>query len=142
MYNIIIIPEGSTLPEDLRHKLVNERDFIKRIVAGEKEEALVTISTRELQMLVEYRDLLEVDVRAIIGLQGAMYSTVWNTYVSTMERTSIDAYRAEQSDMNDERAEAGRMRSVAPTRIDRMRRIASPSDRPDDEADTSGEGVA
>lgn len=147
MYKICIIPQGSTLPEDIRHKLVNESGLLKRIVAGEHEEALIMVSTRELQMLVEYADLLEIQVRAIIGLQGAMYSTVWNTYVSTMERTSIDAYRAVLEDTNDARSEAGRASVLAPTRIDRMsrvptKRLAEPDDKDPDAQDFAGDASA
>lgn len=123
MYKICIIPQGSTLPEDLRHKLIAENDFINRITAGADEEALIMISTRELQLLVEYSDLLAVEVRAVVGLQGAMYSTVWNTYVSTMERVSLDAYRLELQGVNDDKANAGRVSILNPTRVDRLSRV-------------------
>lgn len=127
MYQIIIVPEGSVLPEDLRHLLVKESDFLKRLTAGVDSEVLITVSTRELQLLVEYNDLLAIKMRAIIGLQGAMYSTVWNTYVSTMDRVSVDAFRAEQGERNDERSERGRISVIAPTRVDRMARVVRTS---------------
>lgn len=142
MYKICIIPQGSTLPEDIRHKLVNENDLLKRIIAGAEEEALIMVSTRELQMLVEYADLLEIQVRAIVGLQGAMYSTVWNTYVSTMERTSIDAYRAVLGDANDAKSDAGRASVLAPTRIDRMSRVPMKRTADDVEKDPDAQDFA
>lgn len=140
MYNLVLIPEGSSLPEDLQHLFYDGQDIIDKISAGAEHSVIISVNTRELQMLVEYRDLFHADPIAIIGMQGAMYNTVWNTYVATMERTTIDAYRATIRDGNDALAKAG---SEAVTRPDRGARIARLNTRPaaaePDESDFSPE---
>lgn len=124
-YKIIIMPEGATLPEDLLTMQVEPGDFLARIVACKDAEKFVPVNTRELQMIVEYRDLLPLELKAVIGLPGAMYNTVWNTYVSTMERVTIDNVRASLHEHNDDLAKAGQETVVLPTRSDRMARFSS-----------------
>lgn len=127
MYKIVLIPDGATLPEDLQHLFVHGDDIIKKIMAGDNESgAIVSVNTRELQMIVEYRDLFDCEPIAIIGMQGAMYNTVWNTYVATMERTTLDAYRVRIREKNDVAARAG---TDAITRPDRGARVARLADR-------------
>lgn len=120
-YKLVIIPEGSALPEDLQHLFFAGNDIIEKIVAGKEKQVIVTVNTRELQMLVEYRDLFDAEPIAIIGMQGAMYNTVWNTYVATMERTTMDAFRVTLRDTNDANAQAG---TDAVNRPDRSARVA------------------
>lgn len=124
-YKIIIMPEGASLPEDLQSMLVEAGDFLARIVACKDEKKFVPVNTRELQMIVEYRDLLPLELQAVIGLPGAMYNTVWNTYVTTMERVTIDNVRASLHEHNDELAKEGQNTVVLPTRSDRMARFSS-----------------
>lgn len=126
-YKIVIIPEGSSLPEDLQHLFVDAEDIIQKINAGKDQQVIVSVNTRELQMLVEYRDLFDADPVAIIGMQGAMYNTVWNTYVATMDRTTIDSFRASMRETNDTLSQAGTDAIVRP---DRGARIARLNTRP------------
>lgn len=124
-YKLVIIPEGSSLPEDLQHMYSQADDIIMKIVACKDEPRIVSVNTRELQMLVEYRDLFDAEPVAIIGMQGAMYNTVWNTYVATMERTTLDAFRAGLRDSNDDKAQAGTDAVVRPSRFDRVARLTA-----------------
>lgn len=131
MYNLVLIPDGATLPEDLQHLFVTGNDIIEKVYAGAERQVIISVNTRELQMLVEYRDLFNAEPMAIIGMQGAMYNTVWNTYVATMERTTIDAFRATIREANDGLAKAG---ATAVARPDRSARVARLTSRPGDAA--------
>lgn len=113
-YNLILVPESAVIPEDLRLPVVPAGDIVGRIAACEDQVALMPVNSRELQILVEYRDLLDVDVQAVVGLQGAMYNTIWNTYVSTMKRTTVDALLAKQQENADMRAVEGQRPVVNP----------------------------
>lgn len=137
MYKLVIIPEGSSLPEDLQHLFFNGEDIIQKINAGKESQVIVAVNTRELQMLVEYRDLFDAEPVAIIGMQGAMYNTVWNTYVATMERATLDAYRVTLRDDNDSRSSEGSLALVRPSRADRVARLVKPAevDSAPDESD-------
>lgn len=123
-YQLILIPEGSNLPEDLAHLFVSAPDIIQKVMAGLEKPVVVAVNTRELTMLVEYRDLFHLDCAAIIGLQGAMYNTVWNTYVATMERTTVDQLRQLEREANDARSNAGNEAVVQPSRAVRAARMA------------------
>lgn len=127
VYKIIIIPEGSSLPEDLQHMFFAGHDIIEKIAAGAEKPVIIAVNTRELQMIVEYRDLFDAEPTAIIGMQGAMYNTVWNTYVATMERTTLDAFRTTLRDVNDESAREGSTAVARPTRQARVARLVSPA---------------
>lgn len=132
-YNLIIVPEGAAIPEDLRQHFVEGSDLIEKLV-GATELRIATVNTRELQLIVEYRDLFDLDVKAVIGLQGAMYSTVWNTYVSTMERVTIDNLRVIFKEKNDTASRAGSEAIISPTRAQRLARFdARPTDSIDEE---------
>lgn len=109
-FNLILAPEGSTIPDDLTHMVASEKNIVERITAGKEKEVIIHVSTTEIQLLVEYRHILDVKMRAIIGLHGTTYNTIWNTYVSTMERVTLDNLRAEQQEQNDERSDAGNAR--------------------------------
>lgn len=103
-HNPILVPEGARIPEDLKITVVPPGDIVTRLSATTAERAIMPVTSRELQILVEYRDLLDVSLLAVIGLQGVMYNTIWNTYVSTMTRTTVDTLLAEQQAENDARA--------------------------------------
>lgn len=122
-YRMIIIPEGSSLPEDLQHLFHHADDIIEKISASTDKAIIVSINTRELQLLVEYRDLFDAEPTAVIGLQGAMYSTVWNTYVATMERITLDSLRARLREENDSSAREGSDAVTRPSRADRVGRL-------------------
>lgn len=106
-YNLILIPAGATLPEDLKLKIVPRGDFIAAIAAAEAEPAVMEVGSRELQALVEYRDLFNCDLVAVVGLSGTIYNTIWNQYVSTMRRTTVDQLLADQQVANDVSANTG-----------------------------------
>lgn len=108
-YSIILIPTGAIVPEEITIPLAPKGDFIERISAGLDQPVIIEVNSRELQCLVEYRDLLDVDITAVIGLHGAMYNTIWNTYVSTMRRTTVDALMADQQIANDKLADQGQV---------------------------------
>lgn len=127
MYKLVLIPEGSSLPEDLQHLFYAGTDLIDKIMAGAEREVIISVNTRELQMIVEYRDLFDAEPTAIIGMQGAMYNTVWNTYVATMDRTTLDAYRVTIRDTNDVAARDGSEAIARPTRAARAARLVSKS---------------
>lgn len=133
-YNLILIPEGSVLPEDLQSHFADAPDILQKILAGQDKPVIIAVNTRELQMIVEYRDLFDADCTAIIGMQGAMYNTVWNTYVSTMERTTLEAYRATIRTTNDELSQQGTDAVVRPSRSARVARLVQPVTKQDDEA--------
>lgn len=134
-YRLILIPEGAVLPEDLQHLFVSAPDVIQKIAAGVDRQVIVAVNTRELQMIVEYRDLFDAEPTAIIGLQGAMYNTIWNTYVSTMERTTVDAMRVSLRETNDESAKSGSLAIARPTRAARAARAVVESPATGDEPD-------
>lgn len=139
-YKMIIIPEGSTLPEELHHLYVNAGDIIEKIIACKDEPKIVSVNTRELQMLVEYRDLFDAEPTAVIGMQGAMYNTVWNTYVATMNRATLDAIRHSIKDSNDDRSREGTEAVLKPTRAERVARLnqaPKPPEPGDDAPDES-----
>lgn len=130
-YNLIIVPEGSSIPEDLQHLVFQGDDIIQKISAGAASAVIVSVNTRELQMLVEYRDLFDAEPIAIIGMQGAMYNTVWNTYVATMERTTLDSLRAKLREDNEAGARAGSELISRPDRSARLARLVEPQRRRD-----------
>lgn len=108
-YSIILIPTGAIVPEEITIPIAPKGDFVERISAGRDQPVIMEVNSRELQALVEYRDLLDVDITAVIGLHGAMYNTIWNTYVSTMRRTTVDALLADQQIANDALADQGQV---------------------------------
>lgn len=121
-FNIIVIPQGAQVPDELNIKLVPAGNIIDRIAAGRESAIIMEASTRELQALVEYRDLFDVEITAVVGLHGAMYNTIWNTYVSTMKRMTIDMLLAEQQAANDAKADTGQVVVTNPS----LRRAAFP----------------
>lgn len=134
MYKLILIPEGAVLPEDLQHMFRAGDDLIQKIYAGSDSEVIISVNTRELQMIVEYRDLFDAETTAIIGLQGAMYNTIWNTYVATMDRTTVDAMRVSLRESNDTSAQIGSSAVARPTRAARALRAApDQTERQDDD---------
>lgn len=123
MYKLIIAPEKAVIPEDVGFPVIEADNLIEKIYASKDQEVVISVNSRELQLLVEYRDILHVEVRAIIGLTGALYNTIWNTYVSTMKRVTVDNLRTESQELNDSKSDAGQ-REVS-TRELRERRIKS-----------------
>lgn len=134
MYKLILIPERAVVPEDIDIPVVKDGDIIQRIFAGAEQEVMIPVNSRELQLLVEYRDLLHVELRAVIGLSGAMYNTIWNTYVSTMKRVTVDNLRTELFEDRNARSDAGQIEPTSPTiRAARVRTIgAQPTVEGDD----------
>lgn len=146
-YNMIIVPEGSPIPEDLVALAVSGDDVIAKIAACTGPLHIVPVNTRELQLIVEYRDLFDLDTRAVIGLQGAMYSTVWNTYVATMDRVTLENVRALLKDRNDNSSRSGSEAIIHPTRAQRLARFETrqpeqSSEEPQNEQDFSEDGNA
>lgn len=130
-YNLILIPERSIVPDELQIPKATGNNIIERISSSAEGPVLFEATARELQFLVEYRDLLDVEIAAVIGLSGAMYSTIWNTYVSTMKRVTIDSLLAEQQEQLNARADAGQRVDSTPelrTRAARARDIAPDDD--------------
>lgn len=114
-YSIILIPTGAIVPEEIKIPIAPKGDFIERVSSGREQPVIMEVNSRELQALVEYRDLFNVDITAVIGLHGAMYNTIWNTYVSTMRRTTVDALIAEQQIANDALADQGQVAINTPS---------------------------
>jgi len=106
-YKLILVPEKAVIPGDIGFPIKTDGDIIAKIHASATEELIVPVNTRELQMLVEYRDLFQVDIRAVIGLTGAMYNTIWNTYVSTMKHVTVDNLKTESFEKRNANANAG-----------------------------------
>lgn len=124
--NLILIPQGAVVPEELRLARVPKGDFVGAIMACREGVVMYEAGSRELQCLVEYRDLLDVEITAVIGLSGSMYSTIWNTYVSTMRRTTVDQLLADQSEQNDRQSNAGQVEETNPfVRASNMREVKS-----------------
>lgn len=113
-YNLILIPNGAIVPEEIRIPIAPKGDVIERIMAGRDRPVILEVTTRELQALVEYRDLFDAECTAVIGLHGAMYNTIWNTYVSTMKRTTVDNLLADQAAQLDEMSNAGQVVETNP----------------------------
>lgn len=135
-FNLVLAPEGSTIPDDLMHLVVQPaKNLIDRIIQCRDEERIVQVTTTEIQLLVEYRHLLDVGMRAIIGLQGSTYNTIWNTYTSTMERTTIDNLRVEEQSKNDDRSNEGnaRLTSFTPDQRRPVRLSQRPANVSDDD---------
>lgn len=123
-FKLILAPEGSVIPDDLAHRVVKPaKNIVERIMQCKDEEMIVQVTTTEIQMLVEYRNILDVSLRAIIGLHGSTYNTIWNTYVSTLPRTTIDNLRVDTQQMNEERSKDTQndMARFRPTRVERPR---------------------
>lgn len=114
-YKLILIPTGAIVPEEIRIPIAPKGDVIERIAAGREHPVILEVTTRELQALVEYRDLFDVECTAVIGLHGAMYNTIWNTYVSTMKRTTVDNLLADQADQLDAMSDAGQIVETNPS---------------------------
>lgn len=104
---IIIIPIKAVLPEGVTIPVVSEGGFIDRLYEATDKEIILPVTTRELQLLIEYRDLLDIDIRAVIGLTGAMYNTIWNTYISTLTRITTDNLLYESKEEADANSVAG-----------------------------------
>lgn len=104
---IIIIPVKAVLPEGVTIPVIAEGDFIDRLYEATDKEIILPVTTRELQLLIEYRDLLDIDIRAVIGLTGAMYNTIWNTYISTLTRITTDNLLYESKEEADAASQAG-----------------------------------
>lgn len=113
-YSLILIPTGAIMPEEIRIPVAPKGDVIERIAAGREHPVILEVTTRELQALVEYRDLFDIECTAVIGLHGAMYNTIWNTYVSTMKRTTVDNLLTEQAAQLDEMSNAGQIVETNP----------------------------
>lgn len=113
-YNLILIPVGAIVPEEIRIPIAPKGDVIERIAAGRERPVILEVTTRELQALVEYRDLFDVECVAVIGLHGAMYNTIWNTYVSTMKRTTVDNLLSDQAQELDAMSNAGQIIETNP----------------------------
>lgn len=118
---LIILPERATLPEDIHLKVLSSGDILGKLAAGAESETAVTLSVRELQLLTEYRDILDVEMRAVVGIPGGMYNTVWNTYVASLPRITVDNLRHEQGEVNNSLAVAGQ--DMTHTREDRARNV-------------------
>jgi hypothetical protein len=137
-YQIILAPKGASIPDDIGFPVVTDGDIIERIAACRDQETIITASPRELQFMVEYRDLLvSSKLRAIIGLKGAVYNTVWNMYVSTMERTTVDALTAESHAQNDEQSRDGQRQERSPETRERDFSLRSDNENDDVLDDTS-----
>jgi len=104
---IIIIPVKAVLPEGVTIPVVSEGSFIDRLYEATDKEIILPVTTRELQLLIEYRDLLDIDIRAVIGLTGTMYNTIWNTYISTLTRITTDNLLYESKEEADAASQAG-----------------------------------
>lgn len=113
-YNLIVIPQGAIVPEEITIPIAPKGDIIERIAAGRDKPVILEVTTRELQALVEYRDLFDVECTAVIGLHGAMYNTIWNTYVSTMKRTTVDNLLTQQAEALDKLSNAGQVAETNP----------------------------
>lgn len=128
MYKLILIPERAVVPEDIDFEVVKDVDIVQKIAAGATKEVMIPVNSRELQMLVEYRDLLHIELRAVIGLSGAMYNTIWNTYVSTMKRVTVDNLRTETFEARNARSDAGQTEETSPAiRASHFRRLSDDS---------------
>jgi len=104
---IIIIPAKAVLPEGVSIPVVEDGSLLDRLYAATDEEIILPVSTRELQLLIEYRDLLDLSIRAVIGLSGAMYNTIWNTYISTLTRITTDTLMYESKEQADQASQQG-----------------------------------
>lgn len=113
-YKLILVPEKAIIPEDIGFPVTTGTDIIAKIHSALDVETVIPVNTRELQFLVEYRDLFPVEARAVIGLTGAMYNTIWNTYVSSMKRITIDNLKMESQEKRDQSADAGQILETTP----------------------------
>jgi hypothetical protein len=140
-YKLILAPEKAIVPDDLTYQVVAGSDIVAKIAAGAEQPVVIPVNVRELQFLVEYRDLFPAEVRAIIGLPGAMYNTIWNTYVSTMTRVTVDDLRAELREGNNARADAGQHPASDPVTRRRGRALNVVPPTEEDLADDSVDDI-
>lgn len=111
---IIIIPAKAVLPEGVTFDVIDNGSLIDKLYAATDREIVLPVSTRELQLLIEYRDLLDINIRAVIGLTGAMYNTIWNTYISTLDRITVDTLLYESKEEADRNSMDGQDTSTTP----------------------------
>lgn len=91
MYKLLITPPNPKLPTELIVSRVPEdADFIGRLLSCQETEQLFPIGDRELQLLIEFRDVIPLQIRALIGLPGTDYDAVWSTYAASLDRITLD----------------------------------------------------
>lgn len=113
-YDIVIVPAKAAIPEGIDLKVVTEGDIITKIAQASDGACIMPVMTRELQMLIEYRDLIPMRLRAVVGLKGSMFSTLWATYTSTVDRVTVEQLKAESKDARDERSVEGQRPLATP----------------------------
>jgi len=138
-YQVLIVPDGAKIPDDLGFPVKTDGDLIDRLRACEEAETIITVKPRELQLIVSYSDLFAARFRAIIGLPGPHYNTLWNQYAATFERITPDALRAEARLLNNVSSDQGQHRLGSPeirerqfVELRRRPRVEEPDDQDDE----------
>lgn len=122
MFKIVIAPDQGQFAEDFTFPRAQGSSLVERIMDCAVEEKIILVKPRELQLFIEYQDVLALELRALIGVQGAMYSTIWSTYVSSLKRVTVDDLEMEMKRNADDRSTAGQFpQSTVATRAASLR---------------------
>lgn len=142
MYKLLIVPPNPKLPSELQIPTVTpDGDLVERLILCKDEELLFPIGDRELQLLIEFRDVIPLQIRALIGLPNTEYDAVWSTYAASLDRVTIDNIEYELRTKADQRSDAGQTPETTPvTRSALLRRTFVTDEDPDeDEDEVTGE---
>lgn len=113
-YRVVIVPKKALLPDDLTYPTKLDGDLVDKMNECRTQRTIIAVDTRELQLLIEYRDLFDMEILAVIGLNGAIYNTIWNSYVSSMKRVTLDDLIAEAREAANANADAGQRQVTNP----------------------------
>jgi len=138
-YQVIVVPERATIPEELDIPLYSG-DLIEKLAKAADKEVAIVVDNVELQLLVREWPLLKIRLRALIGLTGVNYSTTWNSLSGGIRRETVDSLLAERKHTADQASVLGQERLFTPeSRRSTLRRDPAPrlssSDDPAEEGD-------
>lgn len=138
MYHLLIVPLGATLPPELNVPVAPDGDLIIRLLSATEVETLFPIDVRELQCLIEFRDVIPLHIRALIGLPDAEYGSVWSTYAASLDRVTIENIAFEQQKKANVRSDTGQREPDEPVHRASLFKRDRPTDDvgeddPDDE---------
>jgi hypothetical protein len=107
-YKLLVAPAGAQIPADVRIPIAEGSDIIEKILSSRNEERILLATTRELPMLIEYRDVIPLELRALVGVNGTIFATIWASFISPITaKVTVHDLILEQKRSNDERADSG-----------------------------------
>lgn len=83
---ILIFPKNAKLPENHQLNVIESDDLITAISKSRDEDVpAMGLTARELQAIVEYPDVFQVDLIMIDHLTGGDYNAIWYSFASGLE---------------------------------------------------------